>query len=142
MIKNHKVGEINMNFNAALKMRVQQRQKYLEDPNFEKLSDILTESDNYKERRDNHIFLYLLQGKAYDEKIRLNGLSVSKIEDTFLEKYHRYGINWDGIRQYYKERLESIHEGQWYDNDDSDVKAIINILETYKDKIGKRYATF
>ena len=131
-----------MNFNTALTMRVKQRQKYLENPNFERLSDILTESDNYKEKRDNYIFLYLLKGKAYDEKIRLNGLSASEIEDTFLKKYHRYGINWDGIRQYYKERLESIHEGQWYDDDDSDVKTIINILETYKDKIDKRYATF
>ena len=131
-----------MNFNTALAMRVKQRQKYLEDPNFERLSDILTESDNYRDRRDNYIFLYLLQGKAYDEKIRLNGLSASEIEDAFLIKYHRYGINWDGIRQYYKERLESIHEGQWYDDDDSDVSIVLRILEAYKDKIDKRYATF
>lgn len=128
-----------MNFNTALKIRVKQRQKYLEDPDFEKLSDILTESDNYRDKRDNYIFLYLLQGKAYDEKIRLNGLSASKIEDVFLKKYHRYGINWNGICQYYQKRFESIHNGQWYDEDDSDINAIINILKTYKDKIDKHH---
>ena len=127
-------------------MRVKQRQKYLEDPNFERLSDILTKSNDYKYNRDNYIFVDLLQGKNYDEKIRLNGCSTpaikKEIEDLFLKNYHRYEINWDGIRQYYKERLESIHEGQWYDDDDSDVKTIISILDTYKDKIDKRYATF
>lgn len=132
-----------MELEKALDIRFEQRKQYLENPNFERLSHILTEGYAYRQRRDNYLFFYLLRGKKYDKKQnKLPDSSISSIEEMFLENYKRPTINWNGIRQYYQKRLESIHNHEWYDNDDSDIRTVLRILEKYKDEIFKHYTTF
>ena len=132
-----------MNLEKALDIRFEQRKQYLENPNFERLSHILTEGYAYRQRRDNYLFLYLLHGKKYNkQKNKLPDSSISYMEEVFLKNHKRPTINWNGIRQYYQKRLESIHNYEWYDNDDSDVRIVLHILEKYKDELLKNYTTF
>ena len=60
-----------------------QRRKYLENENYERLSDILSDEGNnpYRGRRDNYMFINLLNGNDYDE------VSISRwaMEELFLE---------------------------------------------------------
>lgn len=51
-----------MDEQEALDIRFKQRQQYLEDPNFERLSDILTDEWELQRKRDNYILVYLLCG--------------------------------------------------------------------------------
>lgn len=132
-----------MDLNEALDIRFEQRKQYLENPNFERLSEIFSDEYTHRQRRDNYLFLYLLRGTKYDKKQnKLPDPSTLGIEEMFLENYKRPTINWNGIRQYYQKRLESIHNYEWYDNDDSDVRIVLRILEKYKDELNKSYTTF
>ena len=49
-----------MKLETALDIRLEQRKQYLENPNFERLSDIIKEKDIYRGKRDNYLFLSLL----------------------------------------------------------------------------------
>lgn len=130
-----------------LSIRFKQRETYLEDPNFERLSDVLkTKAECYNDR-DNYIFIALLNG--YDERIiyqRTNPNSYKEIEDLFLESYDRKGINWHGIYQYYQARKKSVQRGEYIDgcepDVDSDIGKILKILEKHKTKILQMYHTF
>ena len=110
-----------MNLEEALDIRLEQRKQYLENPNFEKLSDILTQEYNYYKRRDNYLLLHLLYGSDSEAK-KVPNVCASTIEEKFLEKYKRSGINWNGIYQYYQERTKSIDNGEWSEKDDYDVR--------------------
>lgn len=110
-----------------------QRRKYLENENYERLSDILSDEGNnpYRGRRDNYMFINLLNGNDYDE------VSVSRwaMEELFLEKYNRSGINWFGIYNYYQARLTSLRNGEWDEPEEPDIENVVDILEAHKDKI-------
>lgn len=128
-----------MKTTEALNIRCNQRQKYLEDPNFERLSDILTDRNVYHTRRDDYMFLHLLYGHAR----KLDPLPTQLIiEDIFLKNYKRTGINWFGIYKYYQERKKSINNNEWFDEDDYEIEDVIYVLEKYKDTIFKSYTTF
>jgi len=129
-----------MDLNEALDIRLKQRKKYLENPNFERLSDILTQEYDYRQKRDNYLFLYLLCGS--NGKIKITDPYVDTLETAFLEKYKRPGINWNRIYQYYQERKKSIDNGEGNEQDNYDIKNVIRVLEKYKDKIIKPYVTF
>ena len=124
----------------AINIRLKQRKKYLENPDFERLSDILTQEYDYRQKRDNYLFLYLLCGP--DGKIKITDSYVDTLETAFLEKYKKSGINLNGIYQYYQERKKSIDNGEGNKQDDYDIKDVIRVLEKYKDKIIKPYMTF
>lgn len=51
-----------MRLEEALNIRYMQRRKYLENENYERLSDILSDEGNnpYRGRRDNYMFINLL----------------------------------------------------------------------------------
>ena len=124
----------------AINIRLKQRKKYLENPDFERLSDILTQEYDYRQKRDNYLFLYLSCSSS--GKMKITDPYTNIIETTFLEKYKRSNINWNGIYQYYKERKKSIDNGEGNQQDDYDIKDVIRVLEKHKDKIIKPYMTF
>lgn len=130
-----------MNLEEALDIRFEQRKQYLENPEFECLSNILTEEHSYRKRRDNYLLLHLLYGSDNEAK-KVPNICASTIEEKFLEKHKRSGINWNGIYQYYQERAKSIDNGEWSEKDDYDVRDMVYILEKHKDKILKSYTTF
>lgn len=128
-----------MEITEALNIRCNQRQKYLENPNFERLSDILTDKYAYRTRRDDYMFIHLL----YGHKRNSDTFPTRKIiENTFLENYERTGINWSGVYEYYQARIKSIDNNEWFDEDDCEIEDVIYILEKYKDKVLKNYTTF
>ena len=122
-----------MRLEEALNIRYMQRRKYLENESYERLSDILSDEGNnpYRGRRDNYMFINLLNGNDYDE------VSVSRwaMEELFLEKYNRSGINWSGIYNYYQARLTSLRNGEWDEPEEPDIENVVDILEAHKDKI-------
>lgn len=126
-----------MKLETALDIRLEQRKQYLENPNFERLSDIIKEKDTYRGKRDNYLFLSLLDDTAGNRSILIENM-----EEFFLEKYRRPGINWNDIYQYYHARLESIRKGEWYSHTESDIQDVIDILEKHKDKILIVYDAF
>lgn len=127
-----------MRLDEALDIRYVQRQKYLEDPNYERLSDILEDDSSYRGRRDNYLFVNLLNGNEDDH----NRASYHTMEETFLEKHDRKRINWYGIYQYYQARLKSLQNGEWYEPEEPDIENVIDILENYKDKYWAVYDAF
>lgn len=122
-----------MRLEEALNIRYMQRRKYLENENYERLSDILSDDVgcSYHGRRDNYVFVNLLNGHDNDR------VSVSRgaMEELFLEKYNRKGINWVGIYDYYQARLTSLRNGEWDDQEEPDIENVVDILEKHKDKI-------
>lgn len=126
-----------MKLETALDIRLEQRKQYLENPNFERLSDIIKEKNTYRGKRDNYLFLSLLDDTAGNRSILIEDM-----EEFFLEKYRRPGINWNDIYQYYHARLESIRKGEWYSHTESDIQDVIDILEKHKDKILIVYDAF
>lgn len=134
------VKTLNITREKVINIRLKQRKKYLENPDFERLSDILTQKYDYRQKRDNYLFLYLLCGS--DDKIKITDPYVNIIETTFLEKHKKSNINWNGIYQYYQERKKSIDNGEGNEQDNYDIKDVIRVLEKYKDKIIKPYVTF
>lgn len=126
-----------MKLETALDIRLEQRKQYLENPNFERLSDIIKEKDTYRGKRDNYLFLSLL-----DDTEGNRSILIEDMEEFFLEKYKRPGINWNDIYQYYHVRLESIRKGEWYSRTESDIQDVIDILEKHKDKILIVYEAF
>ena len=131
---------LKMTREKAINIRLKQRKQYLENPNFERLSDILTQEYDYRQKRDNYLFLYLLCGS--NGKIKITDSYVDTLETAFLEKYKRSGINLNGIYQYYQERKKSIDNGEGNEQDNYDIKDVIRVLEKHKDKIIKPYVTF
>lgn len=127
-----------MRLDEALDIRYFQRRKYLEDPNYERLSDILEDDSSYRGRRDNYLFVNLLNGSKDDSNVA----SYNTMEDIFLEKYDRKRINWYGIYQYYQARLESLHNGEWDEPEEPDIENVVDILENYKDKYWAVYDAF
>lgn len=127
-----------MRIDEALDIRYVQRRKYLEDPNYERLSDILEDDSSYRGRRDNYLFVNLLNGSKDDR----NGASYNTMENIFLEKHNRKRINWYGIYQYYQARLESLHNGEWDEPEEPDIENVVDILENYKDKYWAIYDAF
>lgn len=79
-----------MEFEEALEIRFKQRQQYLENPDFERLSTIIPDKNAYRGKRDNFLFIDLLNG--YEDEL-WQYLNMTNIEKTFLEKYNRHGIN-------------------------------------------------
>lgn len=136
-----------MNNQEALDIRLAQRKKYLEDPYFERLSDIIIDEWECFSKRDNYIFAYLLCGP--DEKPRGNYHSYVELEQLFLAKYKRKNINWNGIYQYCQERKKSIDRGEWnatlnfnHSKTETDVSMVLKLLEKHKNKILTTYKTF
>lgn len=136
-----------MDVKEALDIRFRQRQQYLEDPNFERLSDILTDEWGRRNKRDNYILVYLLCGS--NDRTSGDYHLYGDMEQLFLEKHKRKTINWNGIYQYYQERKKSINKGEWNStlNPDrnemeTDLELVLELLEKHKDKILKTYETF
>lgn len=136
-----------MHRDDALKIRLEQREKYLDNPEFECLSNIVNIKAKRYIYRDNYLFLVLLHG--YDDRdinktININ--STEELEQLFLEEHSRKTINWEGIYRYYKEREKSMQKGEWTGKSkldfDPDVEIILTILEKHKGKIIKSYSTF
>lgn len=127
-----------MRLEEALDIRYVQRRRYLEDPNYERLSDIFEDDSSYRGRRDNYLFVNLLNGSDDDH----NGASYHTMEEIFLEKHDRKRINWYGIYQYYQARLESLHNGEWDEPEEPDIENVVDILENYKDKYWAVYDAF
>lgn len=128
-----------MESSEALNIRLEQRKKYLEDPKFERLSDILTDKHAYRARRDDYMFLHLLYGHVR----KLDTFPTKTIiENAFSENHKRTEINWFGIYEYYKARSKSINNNEWFDEDDYEIENVIYVLEKHKDKIFKNYTTF
>lgn len=126
-----------MQLETALDIRLEQRKQYLENPNFERLSDIIKDEYTYRGKRDNYLFLSLLDDTAENRSILIEDM-----EEFFLENYKRHGINWKDIYQYYHVRLESIRKGEWYSHTESDIQDVVDILEKHKDKILIVYEAF
>ena len=132
-----------MHRDDALKIRLEQREEYLDNPEFECLSNIVNIKGKRYIYRDNYLFLVLLHGfdaRGINEKINVN--STEELEQLFLKKYRRKSINWDGIYRYYKEREKSMQKGEWTAKFDPDVEIVLTILEKHKGKILKTYHTF
>lgn len=132
-----------MQRDEVLKIRLEQREKYLDNPDFEYLSNIVNIKGKRYIYRDNYLFLVLLYG--YDDRdinktININ--STEELEQLFLEEHSRKTINWEGIYQYYKEREKSMQNGEWTAKFDPDVEIVLTILEKHKGKILKTYSTF
>lgn len=133
-----------MDYVEALNMRYKQRKQYLEDPNFECLSNVLSNEDTYRKIRDNYLLARLLLGDEYEQKRNElpKCLTTSCIENIFLENRKDANINWYNVYDYYQTRFESIRNEEWYENEDWDVDVIIQILEKHKGKLFKNYTTF
>ena len=128
-----------MDLDKALDIRLEQRKKYLENPDFERLSNILTDEEDYRERRDNFLFIYLLYGYEYELGMFPNKSIMEKI---FLEKCERSEINWSGAYNYYQARIKSVNNDEWFNPYDDEIQDVIYVLEKHKDKIIKPYVTF
>ena len=128
-----------MEYDEAIDIRCNQRQQYLENSNFKRLSDILTDKNNYCAIRDDYVFLYLLYGFTYKSD---TSPTKSVIEKIFLENHKKKEINWPGIYEYYQARSKSINENKWFKKDDDEIQNVIYVLKKHKDKIFKNYTTF
>ena len=136
-----------MDEQEALDIRFKQRQQYLEDPNFERLSDILKDEWGLRRKRDNYILVYLLCGS--NDRPSGNYHLYDEMEQLFLEQYKRNSINWNGIYQYYQERKKSINKGEWNstlnpenNETETDLELVLELLKKHKDKILTTYETF
>lgn len=77
------------------------RQKYFEDPNYRRLSDLIPggiDSDKYGGWRDDAIFDIFIVGKPK------SGRSLSELK-AYLDKGFELPINWDNLYAYFDEQL-------------------------------------
>lgn len=137
-----------MDFIQALHIRAEQRHRYLENPNFERLSDIFSKPISYYGKGDNHLFAALLYGPdKKPSRWKINSDSYDELEQLFLEQYKRKTINWNGIYQYYIERQKTLDNNQFKTelkkiNIEINTNIVLKILEKYKTKILATYKTF
>ena len=132
-----------MHKDEALRIRLEQREKYLNNPDFECLSNIVNIKAKRYIYRDDYLFLILLHG--YDDRDlnkTINIDSIKELEQLFLEECSRKSINWESIYRYYKEREKSMQNGEWNETIDPDIEIVLTILEKHKGKILKTYSTF
>lgn len=78
------------------------RQKYFEDPNYRRLSDLVPDGldgDKYGGWRDDVIFALLVTGKTK------SGRKLSELK-AYLDKGSELPINWENLYAYFDEQLE------------------------------------
>lgn len=136
-----------MNLMKMLHIRTEQRKQYLENPNFERLSDIFLNQINYGGKSDNYVFAALLYGPNKKSRIwEMDPDSYDELEQLFLEQHKRKTINWNDIYQYYVERQKSLnqlnHNQLKKTNTEINTNIVLRILEKYKTKILATYKTF
>lgn len=126
-----------MNFDEILEIRGQQRRKYLENPNFEKLSDTL--KVDYERRREPSILMNLLCNKDCF-RVQTN---YEKLEEAY-QKYHtRQTINWQGIFNYYKERAKTLKDNNLCDTrTGQDVAMVLELLKKHENEVLSTYEAF
>ena len=128
-----------MELTKSLDIRFEQRKRYLENPKFERLSDILTDKYTYRARRDDYMFIHLLYGHKHNS----DAFPTRKIiENTFLKNYERTEINWSGIYKYYQARIESLNNNEWLEENENEIQNVVYVLEKHKNKVLKNYTTF
>lgn len=87
--------------NDELTYRAALREKYLEDPNYRRLSDIVPggiSGSNYRNWRDDVLFMYLISGQSGHHP------NVSDMIG-YLDSGHELPINWNNVYAYFDERL-------------------------------------
>ena len=137
-----------MNLIEILHIRTEQRKQYLENPNFERLSDIFLNQINYEGKSDNYVFAALLYGPNEKSRIwKMDPDSYDELEQLFLEQHKRKTINWNGIYQYYVERQKTMDDNQLKTeikktNIKINTSIVLKLLEKYKTKILTTYKTF
>ena len=136
-----------MNLMEMLDIRTKQRKQYLENQNFEHLSDIFLNQINYEGKSDNYVFAALLYGPNEKSRIlKMDSDSYDELEQLFLEQHKRKTINWNGIYQYYVERQKTLdqlnHNQLKKTNIEINTNIVLKILEKYKTKILATYETF
>lgn len=84
------------------------RQKYFEDPNYRRLSDLVPDGldgNKYGGWRDDVIFALLVTGKTK------SGRKLSELK-AYLDKGSELPINWENLYAYFDEQLED-HENRY-----------------------------
>jgi len=127
-----KIRDLNdtLEFDEALALRYNQRMQYLENSNYEKLSDIL-DPDACYHYSDEQLFFALLDGDGDTKRAS----SYRSMLECIDENYERSGVNWDGVYDYYQARMLSVSNKQWFQYTDSDVTTAYIALSNKADMI-------
>lgn len=89
-------------FDDEMEVRGQQRQRYFEDPNYRKWSDIQSNStlNPYEATPDHDFFIYYLFGTCDNPPNSPIGIRRQ------MDKGKELPINWDALYAYFDERLD------------------------------------
>ena len=106
-----------------LEIRAKQREKYLEDPNFRKWSDIIArDNESYGDIVEKHMLVRYLKNNRYGQISELGELITNNLDNP--------EINWYGIYAYLDERERTSPSWLRYEVDE-----LRPYVEPYRDKI-------
>lgn len=119
--------------------RIEQRMRYLENPNYRKWSDFMsTTSDSYGNRTDSFMIAsYIINNEA--RRFSINSVN-------FFDKDENPTVNWEGLYQYIDERLndedncirgELTNPSIFVDYDVFGHLSIVELLNKYRDHLYK-----
>lgn len=124
-------------FDDEMEVRGQQRQRYFEDPNYRKWSDIQRNStlNLYDATPDHDFFIYYLFGSCKTASNLPNDIR------NQMDKGKELPINWGALYSYFDERLndpENDYKHQftyqgYYTPGCNDEVSLIEILEEYRE---------
>jgi len=132
-------GKIQLEKN--LDIQFEQRKQYLEDPNFDCLSDILTNADDYRTRSDAYVFIYLMYGYVHWTTKHFCNISVDDLDRIYLLNFTRPEINWKGIYEYYQARAKTVRDHGWHEPYNGPLEDVLKVLEKHKDAIAQMKET-
>lgn len=124
-----------------LDIQFEQRKQYLEDPNFDCLSNILTNADDYRTRNDAYVFIYLMDGCTHWATKHFCNISVDDLDRIYLFNFTRPGINWKGIYEYYQARAKTVRDYGWHEPYNGPLEDVLEVLEKHKDTIDQMQET-
>ena len=127
-------------FTKEMEVRKEQRQRYFENPNYQKWSDIVSayyriDNISYEGIPDESFFVYYLFGEV--EKV---SKTPQEIREQ-LDKGHELLINWKSFYAYFEERFydpdngckQQLTERTYYTAGCNDNVTIMQLLEEYRD---------
>ena len=130
-------------FEDEMEVRKEQRQRYFEDENYQKWSDIMPENifRRYEGTTDDDFFIHYLFGKT-----RNTPTTLLKIREQ-LDEGRELPINWDSLYAYFDERYNDPHNGFkhqlvnniYYTVGFDDHVSVMELLEEYRDSLTTQY---
>lgn len=126
-------------FDEEMKVRKEQRQRYFEDENYRKWSDVISNDrfGSYEGETDDKFFLFYLFGKT--ENVPDTPQEIQKQ----LDRGSELPINWNAFYSYFEERFNDPHNDYkhqlirdgYYTAGCGDDVTVMELLEEYRDQL-------